>query len=266
MSIQQMSEVFDDTTLKGNEKLLMLALADNSNDSGVSFPSWEKLLHKTSMSKGALSKWLKVLEDKNKLFRVARTRQNGSKTSNKFIIYPHKNKEILDEKDYLEFKHLYDQSSEVELGGKVQKLNYQSSEVELPNWGQSSEVELLEPSLKNLTITLTITNKRLKKEIESKLQESKSINLDAVVEWINYKNYKNIAPITKTINFLSKFDFATQQKIVDSSIMNGYQGLFEPKQQQQPYNTPKSQTLNTDVNVWDMIEEQSQREQGAING
>ena len=109
--------------------------------------------------------------------------------------------------------------------------------------------------------------KSLKSQTEEKIEDSgEQINKQALSEWLDYKNYKNIAPITKTINFLTKYDFVTQQQIVDSSIMNGYKGLFEPKQQQQPYNTPKYQTLNTDVNVWDMIEEQSQREQGAING
>ena len=147
MSIKQINKVFDDITLKGNEKLLMLALADNCNDSGVCFPSWNSLITKTSMSKGSVSKWLKLLEDKKLVFRVSRNRQNGSRTSNKYLIYPIDNKSNLDEEDYLIFEDLYIQSSEVELPTKVQKLNYPSSEVELPNGGQSSEVEHLEPSL-----------------------------------------------------------------------------------------------------------------------
>lgn len=83
---------------------------------------------KTSMSKGSVSKWLKDLEDKKLVFRVSRNRQNGSRTSNKYLIYPIDNKSNLDEEDYLIFEDLYN-SSEVEL---VQKLNYPSSEVELP--------------------------------------------------------------------------------------------------------------------------------------
>lgn len=148
MSIKQINKVFNDETLKGNEKLLMLALADNSNDTGISFPSWNSLITKTSMSKGSICKWLNILEEKQLIFRVSRNRQNGSKTSNKYLIYPHENKLILDEEDYLIFEDLYSQSSEVELPAKVQKLNYPSSEVELLNGEQSSEVELVyEPSL-----------------------------------------------------------------------------------------------------------------------
>jgi hypothetical protein len=70
----------------------------------------------------------------------------------------------------------------------------------------------------------------LPEQIAIKLQDAKEvINKQAFDEWIQYKKYKSIAPITKTINFLSNYDFATQQKIVDTSIMNNYKGLFEPK-------------------------------------
>ena len=100
---------------------------------------------------------------------------------------------------------------------------------------------------------------------EKRIESQGLVNQHALDEWLSYKKYKNITGVTKTINFLSNYSFEIQQKIVDTSIMNGYKGLFEPKQekQQQPYNTPKSQTLNTDVNVWDEIEKQEQR---MING
>ena len=144
MSIKQIQKVFTDTKLKGNEKLLMLAIADNCNDSGVAFPSWNSLITKTSMSKGSVSKWLKELEKKGLLFRVSRNRKNGSRTSNKYLIYPYENKMFLDEEELDIFSDNFNQSSEVEL---VRELNIPSSKVELENGGQSSEVEHLEPSL-----------------------------------------------------------------------------------------------------------------------
>ena len=94
----------------------------------------------------------------------------------------------------------------------------------------------------------------IESKIQSKLSEYKNINISAFYEWITYKKFKSIAPVTKTLNFLSSYDLNTQQIIVDTSIMNQYKGLFPPKQNTQQYNTPKSQTLNTDVNVWDEIE------------
>ena len=150
MSIKQMTMVFEEQKIKGNTKLLMLSLADNANDSGVCFPSWSTLITRTCMSRGAISTSLKKAEELGMLFRVTRNRKNGSKTSNKFLVYPHINRKNLDEEDFLIFEELfieYDQSSETELAPIVQKLNYHSSETELPNGGQSSETELLEPSL-----------------------------------------------------------------------------------------------------------------------
>jgi len=70
----------------------------------------------------------------------------------------------------------------------------------------------------------------LREQTLIKLQEATNvINTDAFYEWMEYKKYKKITPITKTINFLNNYDYATQQKIIDKSIMNNYVGLFEPK-------------------------------------
>lgn len=71
--------------------------------------------------------------------------------------------------------------------------------------------------------------------------EYSNINQDAFNEWMAYKKYKNKGAITKTLNMLNKYDYQTQQEMVDKSIMNEYKGLFEPKQQ-------KSRTDNN-VNV-----------------
>ena len=74
---------------------------------------------------------------------------------------------------------------------------------------------------------------KLSNNISMKIEDAGgNINEDALNEWLSYKKYKSIAPITKTINFLCKYDLNIQQQIVDNSIMNGYKGLFEPKQNQ----------------------------------
>ena len=243
-----MTVVFDDTTIKGNEKLLMLTLADNCNDSGVCFPSWENIMRRTVMSKGSLAKWLISLEDKGLLFRVTRTRRNGSKTSNKFLLYPHQNRLILDDEDFDIFSHLFDQSSEVELPTKVQELNYQSSEVELPKGGQSSEVELLEPSL--------IINHHL-------------LNHHSWREWVQYRGEikKKLTPITviKQKDMLCRYSVKIQADIINASIMNGWQGLFEPRnkstQSQMSFKQQdkqiESQVIDyqLDNNIFDIIDE-----------
>ena len=62
-------------------------------------------------------------------------------------------------------------------------------------------------------------------------KEYDGVNLSAFNEWMAYKKYKNKGAITKTLNMLNKYDFQTQQEMVDKSIMNEYKGLFEPKKQ-----------------------------------
>ena len=70
---------------------------------------------------------------------------------------------------------------------------------------------------------------KIKKEIN--YSDFSLVNQEACEEWFKYKKYKTKAPITKTLNFLSKYPKETQQQIVNTSIMNGYKGLFPPKQQ-----------------------------------
>ena len=154
------------------------------------------------------------------------------------------------------------------VGNKSEK--YENSEINPTKLGNKSEFNSeINPTYKNtnlIRVTSDKSYKKIQKEIFTKLNES--VNLESLAEWLEYKKYKSIAPITKTINFLSKYDLNTQQKIVDSSIMNGYKGLFEPKQQQ------KHQQSNTNVdfalkhNVFDIIENipDEKDSQGVING
>ena len=66
-------------------------------------------------------------------------------------------------------------------------------------------------------------------EREEKLSEYTNINVPAFDEWVEHKKFKSMAPITKLLNFLTKHDMKTQQEMVDTSIMNNWAGLFEPK-------------------------------------
>jgi len=72
----------------------------------------------------------------------------------------------------------------------------------------------------------------LSAQIIKKLSDPKyqGINKQALLEWVEYKNFKAIAPVTKVLNFLIGFKPDIQQKMIDLSIMNEYKGLFELKQ------------------------------------
>lgn len=59
------------------------------------------------------------------------------------------------------------------------------------------------------------------------------LNVSAWIEWCDYRKSKGKRitdkAATKQFNLLLGYDLPTQQKIIDTSIANDYQGLFEPK-------------------------------------
>lgn len=86
--------------------------------------------------------------------------------------------------------------------------------------------------------TNTINKKNTKKENLVQVLKTKelgAVNKKSLYEWLEFKNwnYKK-AGITKLVNMLSKYSFETQQEMIDNSIMNNYQGLFAPKNQNKP--------------------------------
>ena len=83
------------------------------------------------------------------------------------------------------------------------------------------------------------------------------------------KQFKKIRTYEKQLLYLVKllnklYEYHEKGHSMDDIILNAitanWKDFYEPKQQKS-YNTPKSQTLNTNVNVWDMIEQK-----GASNG
>lgn len=92
----------------------------------------------------------------------------------------------------------------------------------------------------NIYKTMGPTPAKPKKDLVTQVPaEYSNINQEAFNEWIAYKKYKNKGAITKTLKMMNKYDYQTQQEMVDKSIMNEYKGLFEPKQKRS----------NTDNNV-----------------
>lgn len=90
---------------------------------------------------------------------------------------------------------------------------------------------------------------KIKEQTEQKISEATNLNQEAFREWLSYKNYKNIVGVTKSINFLTKFDMQTQQAIIDQSLMNEWQGLFELKKQ--AYQPTQPQQPFFDESPWD---------------
>jgi len=110
-----------------------------------------------------------------------------------------------------------------------------------------------------VTKPIRIKKKSLKDQIADKLSEYDNINLEAFNEWMEYKKYKSISPVTKLLNMLSGHDYYVQQEMVDNSIMNNYAGIFEPtknKKQKQTYAPVNGMRANDMIDA--MIEKEKQ--------
>lgn len=59
--------------------------------------------------------------------------------------------------------------------------------------------------------------------------DTNTIDEEVFKKWLEYKKYKNQQGVTLSANFLSGYDKETQKQIVETSIMNEWRGLFEPK-------------------------------------
>ncbi len=223
---------------------------------GISLSQFLKLI---TFKKPKLISTLKELENQGYIKITHTIRSNGGKSYNMYSvsdkIVSKYNNDVVTE-DY--------KGSNSELQGVVTEDYIQKKAITKETTTSLKNKQKENPQSKKISLNT---------QIENKIAEYQNINISALNEWLKIKKFKAIAPVTKILNMLSEYDKQTQQEIVDASIMNGYKGLFAPKQQKQqyePFNTPQSQTLNTDVNVWDMIEQQEEPQQndnqGTING
>jgi hypothetical protein len=78
MSIRRMTAVWEQSAHKGNELLLLLALADNANDDGYCWPSIDTLAGKTRLSRSTVIRLCEKVEESGELF-ISHSRRHGNK-------------------------------------------------------------------------------------------------------------------------------------------------------------------------------------------
>lgn len=150
MSIKLIQQAWD-SPLKGNDLLVLIALADNASDEGYCWPSWQSIMSKTKVSRGTLSSVLNRLEAGGYIARESRKRDSGSDASNGYFILQNKQSSRFEhhqnkgQSSESEHQNEEGRSSEIERGG-VQNLNPQSSESE--HLYEPSYNRQLEPSVK----------------------------------------------------------------------------------------------------------------------
>ena len=101
MSIEIMSKVFKDTSLKSTQTLVMLAIADNATGEegreGTCFPSVSLIAKKTRLSRSTIARAINSLIQSGHLLKSCRQRENGSSSSNIYLCYPADNLALLND-------------------------------------------------------------------------------------------------------------------------------------------------------------------------
>lgn len=86
MSIAVMSRVWSESKSSGTELLVLLALADYSDDEGVSWPSIRSLAKKARVTERRINQILNALRESGEVSSEATFRDNGSSTSNRYAL------------------------------------------------------------------------------------------------------------------------------------------------------------------------------------
>ena len=129
------------------------------------------------------------------------------------------------------------------------KNNEEEKEKEKEKEEEKGEEEVLTTSLRNKKTTI---------------KKFKTPTIEEVQEYISHKNY-NVNADT-FFNFYESNGWMVGKNKMKSwkASVAVWNSKETTKQQTKSFNTPTMQQLNTDVNVWDAIEAQTER--GAING
>jgi DNA-binding transcriptional MocR family regulator len=202
-----MDKVFKDTSLEPNKKLIMLSIADNSNDDGFSYPSINNICIKTSLSKPTVIKHIKELEIQGLLISKKRNRSNGSATSKIYVIYPNENIEKLDD----ELREMFNQSKEA-------LLPPQSKEALPPKGGQSKEALPLEPSL-------TLFNHHLFKKLNKNEKDL----------FLEYLSLRKKLKLQTTMNIQDRllnkyFEFGRNLSVIESAISGNWKDFYNVRE------------------------------------
>lgn len=85
MSVEAMTWAFEQD-VSGGDKVLLLALADHVGPDGTCYPGQKKLAAKCSVSDRAIRDSIKRLEARDLLYRERRNREDGSRTSDRYVL------------------------------------------------------------------------------------------------------------------------------------------------------------------------------------
>lgn len=213
-----MSKVWHIEELEPSTKLVLLSICDNANDEGVCYPSIDKIVSKTSLSRPTVIKNISKLIDYNYILKYQRATKKGGRYSSVYLVFPSENLENLDP-EYLE---KFSQSKTV--------LLCSQSKVALPKNGSQSKTTLLEPSL-------TLFNHHL--FIDMSNQEK-----DLYLEYVALRKQMKLITTMSTHNSLLKkyFEYGRSTDVIQNAIDSNWKDFYQPKQKHSSYQPKKSKT------------------------
>lgn len=201
-----MNRVWNDQSIKANKKLLLLALADFSNDEGVCYPSQDTLVKKCGLNKATVNKYIKEFEEQNILIQAKRNKKNGGRLSSKYLLFPEDNYEFLDEQDREIFEPKFTvQTNAQSLTGK-------------PTNDTQSLTGKPKPSLiyyinHHLYKEMTTKEKDLFREYLDLRKQLRCKNTDAIVDRL-LKKY---------------FEYGRNTKVIENAIISNWKDFYQIK-------------------------------------
>lgn len=179
------------------QKLILLSMADRAGEDFTCWPSYKRLEANTGLNRKTIVKHIKSMKDMGLIEEVGRKGRTGQ-------VKVWKLKGVNSTKN-----GTVEQDERVPLFPSKSPKNGTAKESQ--NWDTES-------TIRNLP-----------------LESPNSVDLGLWEEWVDYRNEikKKITKSAgrKQIEFLAKYSPEKQRVIINQSIMNGWQGLFPPKEQ-----------------------------------
>ena len=206
------NELIRDKSLKANTKILLLVLMTYENKEGFAYPSQPRLIEETGLSKNTLLKCLNELEEKGYIKRVKEKGENN--------------------------KYYINSSIKIDTSTSI-KINTSEDITSIKNDTRGSiKIDTLE--------VLNTSNKKEKENKKSNIDKiieaytKNDLLVEAIRDFIKMRSTIK-KPLTDRAlkGILNKLDtFATNDldkvEILENSIMNCWQGVFELKNKKVP--------------------------------
>jgi hypothetical protein len=233
-----MSKVWKIEELEPSSKLVLLAICDNANDEGVCYPSIDKIVSKTSLSRPTVIKNITKLVETNHLLKYQRATKKGGRYSSVYLVFPIETFDNLDP----EYAEKFSQSKTV--------LPCSQSKVTLPENGSQSKTTLPEPSL-------TLFNHHLFIELSN--QEK-----DLYLEYIALRKQMKLITTMSTHNSLLKkyFEFGRNIVVIQNAIDSNWKDFYQPK----PTYQPKQSKLDTSMETYYSLHPEQRPQTNFIEG